>query len=119
MSYRIYLHMFNQANYNRLKLNEFVIGDTVIIKLKQFPTGKGYYGILHAFDVKDVKIIGKPLSWVLNGDLKLDQYTFYTSSIESIQPYTREAATEARQEANELLRNERLNLLLQNPPFQT
>ena len=118
MLYRIYLHMINQANYNRLKLDEFVVGDTVIIKIKQFPAGKEYYGILYAFDVKDVKIIGKPLSWVLNGDLKLDQYTFYTSSIESIQPYTREVAIEARQ-ANELLRTERLNLLFQNPPFQT
>ena len=111
--------MINQANYNRLKLDEFVVGDTVIIKIKQFPAGKEYYGILYAFDVKEVKIVGKPLSYVLAGDLKLDQYSFYNSSIESIQPYTREAAKDARQEANELLRNERLNLLLQNPPFQT
>ena len=88
-----------QANYNRLNLDQFVVGDSVIIKIKQFPAGQEYYGILHEINIKEIKIIGKPLSWVLSGDLKLDEYSFYTSSIEAIQPYTREAAEAARDKA--------------------
>ena len=47
MLYRVYLHMLNQTNYNRLNLDQFVVGDPVIIKLKRFPTGNEYYGILY------------------------------------------------------------------------
>ena len=117
MLYRIYLHIMNQNNSNRLDLDQFVIGDCVIIKLKRFPIGNEYYGILYGIDAKNIKIVGKPLSWVLNGDLQLDQYTFATCPIDDIKLYTREAATAARAKADELLRNERLNLLIQNPPF--
>ena len=91
-----------QANYNRLNLDQFVVGDSVIIKIKQFPAGQEYYGILHEINIKEIKIIGKPLSWVLSGDLKLDQYSFYTSSIDDIQVYTREAADAAREKAEEI-----------------
>jgi len=112
MLYRVYLHMLNQTNYNRLNLDQFVVGDPVIIKLKRFPTGNEYYGILYQINNKTISIIGKPLSWVLAGDLKLDKYSFYTSSIDDVQLYTLEAAEAARQTL-------KLNLIMQNPPFQT
>ena len=99
MSNQANFNRLYQANYNRLNLDQFVVGDSVIIKIKQFPAGQEYYGILHEIDIKEIKIIGKPLSWVLNGDLKLDQYSFYTSSIDDIQVYTREAADAAREKA--------------------
>ena len=102
MLYRVYLHMLNQTNYNRLNLDQFVVGDPVIIKLKRFPTGNEYYGILYQINNKTISIIGKPLSWVLAGDLKLDQYTFNTNSIDDVQPFTREAAEAAREKAENI-----------------
>ena len=117
MLYRIYLHIMNQNNHNRLDLDQIVIGDCVIIKLKRFPMGNEYYGILYGIDAKNINIVGKPLSWVLNGDLQLDKYTFATYSIDEIKLYTRDASVAARAKADELLRNERLNLLIQNPQF--
>ena len=104
--------MLNKTNYNILNLDQFVVRDPVIIKLKRFPTGYEYYGILCEIDINTISTVGKPLSWVLAGDLKLDQYTFNTSSIDDVQLYTLEAAEEARQKL-------KLNLIMQNPPLQT
>ena len=94
--------MLNQTNYNRLNLDQFVVGDPVIIKLKRFPTGNEYYGILYQINNKTISIIGKPLSWVLAGDLKLDQYTFNTNSIDDVQLYSLEAAKAAREKAEDI-----------------
>ena len=94
--------MLNQTNYNRLNLDQFVVGDPVIIKLKRFPTGNEYYGILYEINYNTISIVGKPLSWVLAGDLKLDQYTFNTNSIDDVQLYTLEAAKTAREKAEDI-----------------
>jgi hypothetical protein len=103
----------NQNNYNRLNLEQFAIGDGVIIKFKRFPAGNASY------NTKNLTIYGKPLCWVLAGDLKLDKYTFANAFIEDIQLYTREGAVDARAKANEILNEERMNLINENPPFQT
>ena len=102
MSNQANFNRLYQANYNRLNLDQFVVGHSVIINIKQFPAGQEYYGILYEIDIKEIKIFGKPLSWVLSGDLKLDEYSFYTSSIDDIQVYTREAADAAREKAEEI-----------------
>ena len=94
--------MLSQTNYNRLNLDQFVVGDPVIIKLKRFPTGNEYYGILYQINNKTISIIGKPLSWVLAGDLKLDKYSFNTNSIDDVQLYTLEAAEAAREKSEDV-----------------
>ena len=119
MLYRVYLYIMNQNNYNRLNLEQFAIGDGVIIKLKRFSAGNEYYGIVESYNTKNLTIYGKPLCWVLAGDLKLDKYTFANAFIEDIQLYTREGAVDARAKANDILNEERMNLINENPPFQT
>ena len=76
--------MLNQ----KLNLDQFCEGDCVIIKLKNRPRGLEYYGIVIKIDSKSVYIVGKQLSWVLSGDLILDQMDLYISSIEEIRLYT-------------------------------
>ena len=119
MLYRVYLYIMNQNNYNRLNLEQFAIGDGVIIKLKRFSAGNEYYGIVESYNTKNLTIYGKPLCWVLAGDLKLDKYTFAKAFIEDIQLYTREGDVDARAKANGILNEERMNLINENPPFQT
>ena len=77
-------------------MDQFVVRDPVIIKFKRCPKGYEYYGILCEIDIDTISIVGKPLSWVLAGDLKLDQYTFNTNSIDDVQLNTLEAAEVAR-----------------------
>ena len=76
MLYRIYLYIMNQTNYNRLNLQQFAVGDGVILKLKRFPAGNEYYGILDNFNGRNLTIYGKPLCWVLAGDLNFDKSIF-------------------------------------------
>ena len=116
MLYRIYSYMLN----HKLKLDEFCEGDCVIIKLKNRPRGLEYYGVIYDMsDPKYIGLVGKPLAWAITGDLILDKMNFYRSSIEEIRLYTYDDARHARYKARHLLDNERLNLIIQSPPFQS
>ena len=91
---------------NNLNLDLICEGDCVIIKLKERPIGLEYYGIVIKIDAKSVYIVGKQLSWVLTGDLILDQMDLYISSIEDIRLYTYDDARHARETARRLLSRE-------------
>ena len=95
--------MINEHNYNRLNLSGFAYGDTVIIKLKLTPPGFEYYGIIEQITLQDVKIRGKGLSYIINGDMVLELYCFKISSIEDIQLYTYEGAEAARHRAKHII----------------
>ena len=110
--------MINQTHFKMLNLDHFEVGDSIIIKLRNHPRGSEYYGILENANNKNVRLLGKPLAWVLAGDLKLDRYCFNNYTLEDIKLYTREEVIEARRKANEILRTERLSVVIQNPPFQ-
>ena len=97
--------MINQTHFKMLNLDNFEVGDAIIINLRNHPRGSEYYGILENANNKNVRILGKPLAWVLAGDLQLNQYTFYISSIEEVKLYTRENATDAREKAQEISRS--------------
>ena len=91
---------------HKLNLDQFCEGDCVIIKLKHRPRGLEYYGIVIKIDSKSVYIVGKQLSWVLSGDLILDQMDLYISSIDEINLYTYDDARHARETARRLLSRE-------------
>ena len=102
-----------------LNPDNFVTGDAVIVKLRNHPQGHEHYGIIISIDNTQLSILGKPLAWVLAGDLQLDKYNFNASSIEEVKLYTRYGATDAWERAKDLLREERMNIIIGNPPFQT
>ena len=92
---------------NTLNLDNFCPGDCVIIKLKNRPRGLEYYGVIYDLsDSKSIYLVGKPLAWVITGDLILDKMNFYRSSIEEIRLYTYDDAKDARYHAIYLLSKE-------------
>ena len=101
--------MLRDYHYNRLNLNQFTIGDAVILTLRNHPKGHEYYGIVESLDDIHVGILGKPLAWVLTGDLQLDKYNFHNSSIEDLKLYSREDTKDARAIAQEMLDQETIN----------
>ena len=103
--------MLNQTNYDRLNLDQFVVGDSVLIKLRNHAKGWEYFGIVEGMDHKHFHILGKPLAWVLSGDLRLQKYSFYKAVIDEVKFYTREDAKDARERANDILNDERLKPL--------
>ena len=94
--YRVYIHMLNQTDYNRLNLDQFSVKDPVIIKIKGNDEDYAYYGILFEINTDTISIVGNHLAWVLVGDLKLEQHTFKTNSIDYIKLYTLEAVEVSR-----------------------
>ena len=94
--------MLNQTNYNRLNLDHFVVGDSVLIKLRNHAKGWEYFGIVEGMDEKHFHILGKPLAWVLAGDLRLQKYSFYKAVIDEVKFYTLEAAEAAREKAENI-----------------
>ena len=94
--------MLNQTNYTRLNLDQFVVGDSVLIKLRNHAKGWEYFGIVEGMDEKHFHILGKPLAWVLAGDLRLQKYSFYKAVINEVKFYTREDAKDARERADEI-----------------
>ena len=119
MLYKVYLYLMNKRSADRLDVFRFVVGDSVIIKLYTMSKGLEYFGVIGEINMKEVMIVGKPLCWVLNGDLKFDKYTFYLTSIETIEFYTMDGASDARERAKQLIESERVNLIVENPPHQT
>ena len=119
MLYKVYLYLMNKRSADRLDVFRFVVGDSVIIKLYTMSKGLEYFGVIGEINMKEVMIVGKPLCWVLNGDLKFDQYTFYLTSIETIEFYSRDGASDAREKAKQMIANDRVNTIVQNPPYQT
>ena len=93
----------NQTHSNRLNMSEFVPSDCVIIKLRNHPSGCEYYGIITYANDTVLSIIGKPLCWVLAGDLQLNEYNFSLASIEEVKFYTRDGAVYAREKSERLI----------------
>ena len=118
MLYKLYLYLMKKRSADRLDVFRFVVGDSVIIKLYTMSKGLEYFGVIGEISMKEVMIVGKPLCWVLNGDLKFDKYTFYLTSIESIEFYTRELASDAKERAKTMLETERLDVIVQSPPLK-
>jgi len=109
----------NKRSADRLDVFRFVVGDSVIIKLYTMSKGLEYFGFIGEINMKEVMIVGKPLCWVPNGDLNFDKYTFYLTSIETIEFYTMDGAADAREKAKHMIAIDLLNVIDENPPVQT